>query len=135
MTAEYSQTSMLSWVRESDQVVIYQSPNDENYPALAAWLAAGNVLDNAIVPSQITRWQAWQIMLATPSFKNPSPATLFGDVQAIVTATGGTMQYAWANQQYLYRHGPFLTPALMAAVGVTSAQLDALFIAAQSLPP
>jgi hypothetical protein len=88
-----------------------------------------------VVPAQISRWQAMQIMLATPSKVNAAPATLLSDVQAIVATTGGVMSLAWANQQFLYRHGPFLSPTLMAAVGLTDADVDALFIAAETLPP
>jgi hypothetical protein len=90
---------------------------------------------HAVVPEQVTRWQAMQQMLATPSQVHPAPATLLSDVQAIVAATGGAMALAWANQQYLYRNGPFVTPALMAQVGLASADVDALFIAATALPP
>jgi hypothetical protein len=86
------------------------------------------------VPPQVTRWQAMQQMLATPSKVNPAPATLLTDVQTIVAATGGAMALAWANQQYLYRNGPFLTPALMSQVGLASADVDAMFIAAALLP-
>ena len=53
------------------------------------------------VPDKVTRWQAYSIMLATPSFVHSSPATLFSDVQAIVTATGGALQLAWQNQGQL----------------------------------
>jgi hypothetical protein len=86
------------------------------------------------VPAQVTRWQAMQIMAATPSAISPAPATLLDDVEGIVGATGGAMALAWVNQLYLYRNGPFV-PALMTHVGFSSDQVDAMFIAAEQLPP
>lgn len=130
----YQQITATSWLRTSDNVVI-NAGGGTDYVALSAWMAAGNVPDDHYVPSQVTRYQAMQVMAMTPSKVHPPPATLFADVQAIVTATGGAMQLAWANQMYLYRNGPFLTPTLMAAVGLTSADVDRLFVAAVSLPP
>ena len=130
----YQQITASSWLRTSDNVVVNQGGNAD-YVALQAWLAAGNVPDDQYVPAQITRWQAMQVMASTPSRVHASPATLLTDVQAIVTATGGLMQLAWVNQLYLYRNGPFLTPALMAAVGLNPADVDRLFVAAVSLPP
>jgi hypothetical protein len=86
-----------------------------------------------VVPSQVTRWQAMQQMLATPSFVHATPATVFSDLQAVVTATGGTMLLAWQNQQFVYRHGPFIV-GVMTPLGLTDAALDALFTAAAGLP-
>jgi hypothetical protein len=86
-----------------------------------------------VVPAQVTRWQAMQQMLATPSFVHASPATVFSDMQTLVTTTGGTMLLAWQNQQFVYRNGPFIA-GVMAPLGLTSAALDTLFIAAALLP-
>jgi hypothetical protein len=126
-------------LRIDDGAVIPPDEDNGDYRAFLAWVAEGNEPDPApapppaAVPSQISRWQAWQIMLQTPSKIHPAPATLFSDVQAIVTATGGLMQLAWVNQQYLYRNGPFIGP-FKAQVGLSDEEIDALFIAAQSLP-
>jgi hypothetical protein len=99
------------------------------------WLYNGTVFTPPVpsVPSQVTRWQAMQQMLVTPSAVHPTPATLFSDLQALVTATGGTMLLAWQNQQFVYRAGPFIA-GVMAPLGLTNAALDALFIAAETLP-
>ena len=137
--ANYRLTTGTSVIRAADQATIPNDPLNRDWQDYQAWLAHGNAPDPApaipvVVPDAISRWQAMQVMLATPSAVHPPPATLFGDVQAIVTATGGPMQLAWANQQMLFRHGPFLTPALMAAVGITDAQIDALFVAALAYP-
>lgn len=86
------------------------------------------------VPSQITRWQAYQTMLATPSQINAAPATVYTDMQTLVAATGGTMQLAWQTQQFVYRQGPFIS-FVAAQLHLSSALLDQMFIAAGGLPP
>ena len=135
----YALTNGSTIIQRSDGANIPADPANADYQQYLAWVAAGNTPDPApvppvVVPAAISRWQAMQVMLATPSAVHPAPATLFSDVQAIVTQTGGTMQLAWQNQQQLFRNGLFLTPALMAEVGVTDAQLDALFVAALAYP-
>ena len=126
-------------MRVADGAMIPADLANHDYQDFLVWQAQGNTPDPVpppvvIVPSQISRWQAWQIMLATPSKLHPAPATLFQDVQAVVAAQGGVMALAWANQQYLYRNGPFIAP-FKTLVGLSDADIDALFIAAQSLPP
>jgi hypothetical protein len=112
--------------------------DDPRYQAYLAW-AENNTPDPAVpvlpaVPPQVTRWQAYSVMLATPSTVHPPPATLFSDVQAIAQATGGTVLLAWANQGYVYRHGPFVA-SIAAQLNLTDDRLDALFTAAAAIPP
>jgi hypothetical protein len=111
---------------------------DPRYKAYLAW-AENNTPDPAVpvlpaVPPQVTRWQAYAVMLQTPSAIHPAPATLFSDVLAIVQATGGTMALAWANQGFVYRNGTFLH-AVAAQLNLSDATLDALFTAAAAIPP
>jgi hypothetical protein len=126
-------------VRESDGAFIPVDPGNADYQAYLIWLGAPNTPDAppapaAVVPASVTRWQAMQQMLATPSLVHAAPATVFSDVQAAVTATGGSVLLAWQNQAYVYRNGPFVA-GIATPLGLTPAILDSLFIAAAQLPP
>lgn len=120
----------------SDNSIVVEFPTGTDWTVTFNTINAMAPSDHVVpvaVPQRITRWQAYSQMLATPSFINPSPATLFSDVQAIVTATGGVLQLAWENQGFMYRHGSFIL-RLATSLGLTSDILDKLFIAAASLP-
>jgi hypothetical protein len=125
------------WV-PPDGPLIAPNANDPAYQAYLVWHNAGNVADPvpvppATVPAQVTRWQAYQQMLVTASAIHPAPATLFTDIQTIAATTGGRLLLAWQNQEFVYRHGPFVTQ-LKPQLGLTDDGLDALFTAAALLP-
>lgn len=84
------------------------------------------------VPQTVSRYQAMAAMSQTPSATNPAPATLLSDVTAAVTAAGGLVLLAWQNTSSFDRNGQFVTQ-IGAQLGLTSAQLDQLFIAAAQI--
>jgi hypothetical protein len=136
--AKYRLASAGMIVDQESNDLIQPFGADPRYQAYLAW-AETNTPDPAVpvlpaVPPQVTRWQAYAVMLQTPSTIHPAPATLFSDVLAIVQAAGGTMALAWQNQGFVYRHGPFLQ-TVATQLNLSDARLDALFIAAAVIPP
>lgn len=109
-------------------------PNtNPDYLAYKQWLAAGGVPEPADpvapeVPTSVTRRQAKQALLLHGLLGNVQPA-----IDAIPDATQRAMiQIEWDDSQVFERNRPALI-ALGAALGLTNAQLDALFIEAAQL--
>jgi hypothetical protein len=80
------------------------------------------------VPQEVTRRQARQALLLAGILPNVQPA-----IDAIADATQrGLIQIEWDDSQTFQRHRPALLQ-LAAALGLSSAQLDELFIQASKL--
>lgn len=75
------------------------------------------------VPQTVTRFQALAAL---------SNAGLLANAQAAVTAAGGITLLAWENAQSFDRSSPTIA-SLATALSLTSAQVDALFIAAAQI--
>ena len=76
-----------------------------------------------VVPQSVTRFQALAAL---------SNANLLTQAQTATTNAGGVALLAWQNAQEFDRSSPTIA-ALGTALGLTSAQIDALFIAASQI--
>lgn len=95
------------------------------------WSFAAPPAPQPVVPQIVSRYQAMAALFETPS---PAHAgqTLLDDVQAAVTAAGGLALLAWQNANIFERHGVFITQ-LAPQLGLSDAQVDALFVAAANV--
>ena len=80
------------------------------------------------IPQNVTNAQARYVLMQTPSPINQGK-TLFDDVDAAVTAGGGIDKMAWEYSNNISRNST-LVASMAGALGMTSTQVDALFIAA-----
>ncbi len=96
-----------------------------------SWTAP--VPPGAIVPASITNFQCRAILLATPNPANTAQ-TLFDLVDGQITAMAKTTDayQAWEYANDVTRNGA-LVLQMTAALGLTSAQVDAMFIAASAI--
>lgn len=118
------------------------------YPGDAAWLSgvAGYTVANGtglvavgeaaasvkFVPPSVTNFQARAVLLQMPSPSGTPGRTLFEDVDAALHAAGGVGLQAWEYANDVTRSGP-LVASLGSQLGLTPAQLDQLFIAANGI--
>ena len=104
-------------------------------PGLALAIPAGQTMwapkQVIQVPSQIDLWKAKAVLAAQPS-KHNAGKTLLNDADAAVAAAGGALALAWGNAAVITRSSP-ATAAMGAALGLSGADLDALFIAASEV--
>ena len=82
----------------------------------------------APIPVSITNFQARAVLFHMPSPSGTADRTLFQDIDDALRAQGGVAWQAWVFANDVTRDGP-LVNAMGANFGLTSDQLDALFIA------
>lgn len=134
-----------TWVDETDVVIKCHAYGVAEFDELRADLGADAAEHEALiaeveatyvppepeppyVPASVTRRQAKQALLLNGLLGNVQPA-----IDAITDATQRAMiQIEWDDSQVFERNRPALI-ALGAALGLTNAQLDALFIEAAQL--
>jgi hypothetical protein len=141
-----------AWVRNGSVIVTLPDPSPQTieiaYPDMAAlltacpddvgchWLFDGtNWTDPATlpppVPQSVSRYQAMAAMMATPSATTPGH-TLLQDVTAACTAAGGLVLLAFQTAATFDRQGMFMLE-MQAALGISDATLDGLFVAAAAI--
>jgi hypothetical protein len=117
-------------LQREDGAVIPVDPDNSDY---AAFLASGETPEPyeappAGVPDQVSRRAARQVLLAAGLLNNVQPA-----LDAIPDPMQrAMMQIEWEDSLYFQRKRPSLV-ALATALGLTSEQLDNLFIQAAAL--
>ena len=115
-------------VRDSDGAIIGPENTDE-WAEYQAWLAEGNTPLPAppipiVVPQQVPMW-AVRTVLAQDN--------LFDQAQALVTASSDiALKNIWEYGNYALRLSPAIN-SLAVALGLTSEQVDQMFIAANAL--
>ena len=115
--------------RVSDNAFIPDDPQNRDWQAYQAWLAAGGVPNSApplppSVPQSVMMWQL-QAVIAQQG--------LTAKVQAAVIAASATnpmIAGLWASLALPITRTSVTLAGIATVVGLTSAQLDALFIAA-----
>ncbi len=110
-------------IREADSAFIPRDPANTDWQAYQAWLAAGNAPNPAppsAVQKSVTRLQGRLALNA---------AGLLTKVETAVAAADVPTQIWYADAQNWDRNDPILAQ-LAAALGLTSDQVDALFVQA-----
>lgn len=86
--------------------------------------SSGVVLEEPSVPASVTRFQARAALHL---------ANLLPSVDAAIAASGNAIaQLAWADAQVFERNSPTIA-AMAGALGLTSEQIDALFVSAAQI--
>ena len=86
--------------------------------------SSGAVIEEATVPPSVTRFQARAALHL---------ANLLDEVDAAIAASGNPIaQLAWADAQVFERGSPTIA-AMAGALGLTSEQIDALFVSASQI--
>lgn len=124
---QYKFTSTDAILR-ADGAWIPANPSNTDYAVYQTWLANGNtptpyVAPPAGIPQVVTPFQAKAALLQ---------AGLLNTVKAAIASAPAITQLAWSDATEFTRDSP--TIATMAgALGLTSAQVDALFVAAAAI--
>lgn len=127
MPAAYQLSAGSGVVRTSDGASIPDDPTNADWQRYQAWRAAGNTPDPAPAPpnisivtnGQLKRWLDANSKLAT--------------AKAAVVAAGGLTEELWYGASAFHITDPLLV-AMATAIGMSSADLQAAFNAAASLP-
>ena len=115
------------------------------YPSDPAWLvgvvgsavAAGTGLvavgEGAVhIPTSVTNFQCRAVLMGMPSPSGVAGRTMFDDMNDAIKLRGGLVLQFWKHVNDLDRTGSLIA-SLIAVLGMTSAQADALFIMASTL--
>ena len=84
------------------------------------------------VPTSVTNFQCRAVLMGMPSPSGVAGRTLFDDINDNLKARGGIAWQAWEFANEVDRAGP-LVGSLIAMLGMTAAQADALFITASTV--
>jgi hypothetical protein len=127
--ADYRLTSNANVIiRNADGAFIPNDPDNRDRAEYDAWVAAGNTVDPYVPPppppvTQVTCVQGRIALLN---------AGLLDQAQAAVTAAGGATAIWWQYATNWERSNSLLN-SLGATLGLTSTQIDQLFIAASQV--
>jgi hypothetical protein len=121
--------------RNDDLVVIPADPANTDYAAYLAWVFDGNMADMEAPPppaalTSVPMWKAkGALAMAPPVQAGP---TLLDDANAAVAAGGGVAAIYWEYATELHLGDPEVAK-IAALLGLSAADVDALFMAAATL--
>ena len=115
-------------LRIEDKVTIPVNEENWDYKCYLEWLALGNTPEPVDiipvpVPQIISRFQAKAVLLQME---------LLDDVETLIASASPIVKLAWENAIEFNRQSPSLL-AMASALGLSSEQLDALFIEASKV--
>lgn len=124
----YKLTNNGNIIRLSDKATIPMSEENSDYKNYLKWIEEGNTPDPVDiipvpVPEIISRFQAKAVLLQME---------LLDDVETLMTSASPIVKLAWENAIEFNRQSPSLL-AMASALGLSSEQLDALFIEASKV--
>lgn len=124
----YKLTNNENIIRLSDKATIPMSEENADYKSYLKWIEEGNTPEPADiipvpVPQIISRFQAKAVLLQME---------LLDDVETLMTSASPIVKLAWENAIEFNRQSPSLL-AMSSALGLSSEQLDALFIEASKV--
>lgn len=123
----YSLTAT-TFIQRSDGAFIPPDPRNTDYAEYLTWVSKGNtptpyVAPPAQVPGTVTPFQAKAALLQSG---------LLDTVKAAIASAPPLVQLAWTDATEFTRDSPTIA-ALSAQLGLTSEQVDDLFIAASAI--
>lgn len=126
--ADYQLTATDIVIRTADSAFVPNEASNMDRVEYEAWLAAGNTPDPYVppVPPKVTKVTPRQARLALLA------AGLLPQVQAAVDAANGATKITWEYASEIDRNDPLIA-TLGLALGLTDAQIDALFETAATL--
>ena len=124
----YKLTNNENIIRLSDKATIPMSEENGDYKNYLKWVEEGNTPEPADiipvpVPQIISRFQAKAVLLQME---------LLDDVETLMTSASPIVKLAWENAIEFNRQSPSLL-VMASALGLSSEQLDALFIEASKV--
>lgn len=126
----YKLTDSTNIVRVVDATYIPADPANTDYQQYLAWLAEGNTPDPYVpppppIPSTVTRFQALAVLAA---------GGYLDTIKTYIATLGedNITRLAWENAADWERTSPTLN-ALATMLNLTSAEVDALFVAASQV--
>ena len=138
MSITYALTSDTIILR-SDGACIPPDPQNNDYIAYLAWVAAGNTPTPYIPPPapplSCDLWQIRAAMNRTPAIGAGATGTLRAQVEAIVSAsTNQDIKDAWQCQQ-IYLETDAMLLGVAQLIGATTTDVHNLFLLAVTLSP
>ena len=124
----YKLTNNENIIRLSDKATIPMSEENSDYKNYLKWIEEGNTPEPVDiipvpVPQIISRFQAKAVLLQME---------LLDDVETLMASASPIVKLAWENAIEFNRQSPSLL-AMSSALGLSSEQLDALFIEASKV--